>query len=166
MSRLFRKILVPHDFSPHAIQALRVAADLAARAKGRLTVLHAIPNVYPIAGLPPVAPVAWYPPPVATADLIASERRRLEALVARTVSGRGRPRVACRVVAGDPFQTIMDAARGASMIVMSTLGRTGLPHLVLGSVAEKVVRHSPVPVLTIRSRTRKASTRPRPRRAS
>jgi nucleotide-binding universal stress UspA family protein len=167
MSRLFRRILVPHDFSPQATQALRVAADLAARAKGRLTVVHAIPNVYPIAGLPPVAPVGWYPPPVAPAELIASERRRLEALVARTVSGRGRPRVACRVMPGDPFQCIMDAARGASAIVMSTLGRTGLPHLVLGSVAEKVVRHSPIPVLTIRGRaSRKASARPRARRAS
>ena len=167
MSPLFRRILVPHDFSPHATQALRVAVELAAQAKGRLTVLHAIPNVYPIAGLPPAAPVGWYPPPVPPAELVATERRRLETLVARAVSGRRRARVASRVVTGDPFQCIMEAARGASAIVMSTLGRTGLPHLVLGSVAEKIVRHSPVPVLTIRARAlRKASTRTRRRRAS
>ena len=162
MSRLFRRILVPHDFSKEATQALRVAAELAAAANGRLTVLHAIPNVYPVAGLPPMAPVGWYPPPVAPAELVATERKRLETLVARTLRGRRRPRTACRVVTGDPFQCIMDAARGATTIVMSTLGRTGLPHLLLGSVAEKVVRHGPVPVLTIRPRAlRKATTRRR-----
>jgi nucleotide-binding universal stress UspA family protein len=152
MSRLFHRILVPHDFSKEATQALRVAAELAAGAKGRLIVIHAIPNVYPVAGLPPMAPVGWYPPPVAPAELVATERRRLETLVARTLRGRGRTRAACRVVTGDPFQCIMDAARGATTIVMSTLGRTGLPHLLLGSVAEKIVRHAPIPVLTIRPR--------------
>lgn len=162
MSRLFRRILVPHDFSKEATQALRVAAELAAGANGRLTVLHAIPNVYPVAGLPPMAPVGWYPPPVAPAELVATERKRLETLVARTLRGRRRPRTACRVVTGDPFQCIMDAARGATTIVMSTLGRTGLPHLLLGSVAEKVVRHAPVPVLTIRPRAlRKVTVRHR-----
>jgi nucleotide-binding universal stress UspA family protein len=49
---------------------------------------------------------------------------------------------------------------------MSTLGRTGLPHLLLGSVAEKVVRHSPVPVLTIRARALRKAARTRRRRAS
>lgn len=165
MSRLFRRILVPHDFSKEATQALRVAAELAAGANGRLTVLHAIPNVYPVAGLPPMAPVGWYPPPVAPAELVATERKRLETLVARTLHGRRRPRTACRVVTGDPFQCIMDAARGATTIVMSTLGRTGLPHLLLGSVAEKVVRHAPVPVLTIRPRALRKVTA-RHRRAS
>jgi nucleotide-binding universal stress UspA family protein len=162
MSRLFRRILVPHDFSKEATKALRVAAELAAGARGRLIVVHAIPNVYPIAGLPPMAPVGWYPPAVAPAELVATERRRLDSLVARTLRGRGRPRAACHVVTGDPYQCIMDAARGATAIVMSTLGRTGLPHLLLGSVAEKVVRHAPIPVLTIRPRAlRKASARRR-----
>ena len=49
----------------------------------------------------------------------------------------------------DPFEAIMQAARGSSAIVMGTLGRTGLPHLLIGSIAEKTVRHSPVPVLTV-----------------
>src|SRR5262245_36810344 len=162
MSRLFRKILVPHDFSKEATQALRVAAELAAGAKGRLIIVHAIPNVYPVAGLPPMAPVGWYPPPLAPAELVAAEQRRLETLVSRTLRGRGPPRTTCRVVTGDPYQCIMDAARGATTIVMSTLGRTGLPHLLLGSVASKVVRHAPIPVLTIRPRAlRKVSARRR-----
>jgi nucleotide-binding universal stress UspA family protein len=164
MNRLFRKVLVPHDFSRHATQALRAAAELAARAKGRLVVLHAIPIVYPIVGLSPVAAAEWYPPPMPSGELIGRERRRLEALVARETSGRGRPRAECRVVTGDPYQCIMDAARGASAIVMATLGRTGLSHLLMGSVAEKVVRHSPVPVLTIRPRVLRARPARRRRR--
>jgi nucleotide-binding universal stress UspA family protein len=156
MSRLFRRILVPHDFSPYATRALRAAAELAASEKGRILVLHAIAPVYPVAGLPPVGAAAgWLPPPIPSAELLAHERRRLEALVARALSRR-RVRVDSRVVVAEPFQAIMAGARGATAIVMGTLGRTGLPHLVLGSVAEKVVRHSPVPVLTIRAGVRRA----------
>ncbi len=151
MSALFRTILVPHDFSNHATRALKVAAKLAEGGRSRLIVLHAIAPFYPITGLPPAEGMAWIPP----ADLIAQERQRLEKLVARTVKGRGAPRVDCRVVIGDPFQCIIEAARYADSIVMPTEGRTGLSHLLIGSVAEKVVRHAPVPVLTLRTPRRR-----------
>ena len=150
MTRLFERVLVPHDFSPQATQALRAAGELAARDGGLQIVLHANPAVYPVVGLPPVAPAEWFPPPIPSAELIANERRRLEALVAHELPRRRRPPLECRVVIGDPFASIMKAARGVTAIVMATLGRTGLPHLVLGSVAEKVVRHARVPVLTVR----------------
>jgi universal stress protein A len=166
MSRLFRKVLVPHDFSPPATQALRAAAQLAAEDGGRLFVLHAIPPVYPVVGVPPVAPIEWFPPPVPSPELIANERRRLEKLVAREVPRRLRVRAECRVVIGDPFASIMNAARGVTAIVMATLGRTGLPHLLLGSVAEKVVRHAPVPVLTVRPRVFRRRPAPGRRRAA
>jgi universal stress protein A len=155
MGRLFRKILVPHDFSQHATRALRVAGELAARERGRLIVLHAIAPVYPVA-LAPAAPAAWIPTMLPTPAQMAELRKRLEALATRAVAGRKKPRVDCRVVVAEPFQAILDAARGATAIVMSTLGRTGLAHLLLGSVAERVVRHSPVPVLTIRPRVARA----------
>jgi universal stress protein A len=160
MTRLFRKMVVPHDFSPHATAALRAAVELAAEAKGRLVVLHAIPPTQLVVGMPPVAPAEWLPPPVPTVEMVAEERRRLEAIVRKTI-GRRRVRAECRVVVADPFQAILDAARGATAIVMGTLGRTGLPHLVLGSVAEKVVRHAAVPVLTIRARARGGRRRAR-----
>jgi nucleotide-binding universal stress UspA family protein len=158
MEALFRRILVPHDFSPHATRALRVAADLAVVHKGRLVVLHALPPVYPVVGLPPMALRKSFPPPAEGPELVQRVRERLEALVAREISGHGRRRVECRVVIADPFQAIIEAARGATAIVMGTLGRTGLSHLLLGSVAEKTVRHSPVPVLTIRARVVRART--------
>ncbi len=170
MTALFRRILVPHDFSRCATQALRVAADLAVAHKATLVVLHALPPVYPVVGLPPVSLRESLPQPGGP-ELVGRVRERLEALVAREVSGRRKPRVEFRVVIADPFQAIMEAARGASAIVMGTLGRTGLPHLLLGSVAEKTVRHSPVPVLTIRARVMRAKAArhrhgPRRRRAA
>jgi nucleotide-binding universal stress UspA family protein len=151
MATIFRRILVPHDFSEHATRALRVAAALAAQNRGRLLVLHAIVPFQPVAAFPGAEQMAWIPP----ADLIAQDRKRLAALVARTVMGRSAPKVECRVEIGDPYQRIMEAARRADAIVMATAGRTGLPHLLIGSVTEKVVRHSPVPVLTIRTPARR-----------
>ena len=144
MARLFRKILVPHDFSEPATAALRVAADLAAGWTGRITVLHVVVPYVAIAGVPPMNGAVWTPPP----DL-ADDKRRLSALVARTLRGR-RVRVACEVILGDPYQRIVAAARRHDSIVMATEGRTGLSHLLIGSVAEKVVRHATVPVLIVR----------------
>jgi nucleotide-binding universal stress UspA family protein len=142
---LFRRILVPHDFSQHATRALRLAAELARKHGGRLVVLHVITPFQPITALPDGG-VAWLP----DKELLGGERRHLQALVARTLKGPKAPPFTCRVEIGDPSHRITDAARGADSIVMATAGRTGLSHLLIGSVAEKVVRHAPVPVLTVR----------------
>jgi nucleotide-binding universal stress UspA family protein len=133
---LFRTILVPHDFSAHANRALKLAASLAG-AHGRLIVLHVV------ATLPEGANRV-------ARKVLVEERRRLARLVARTTATPGAPTVEYRVESGDPYRHIADAARRADSVVMCTRGRTGLPHLLIGSVAEKVVRHGSVPVLTIR----------------
>jgi universal stress protein A len=143
---LFRRILVPHDFSDHATRALQLAADLAAEHGGSITVLHAVTPVYSGLGFPTEADIAWTPRP----DMMRALRRQLEAVVKRAVRGRVRD-VQCRVVIDVPVEAILRAARRADVIVIATLGRTGLAHLFIGSVAERVVRHAPVPVLTIRS---------------
>jgi nucleotide-binding universal stress UspA family protein len=132
--RLVRSILVPHDLSTHAGRAMKLAAALAGP-EGRLIVLHVVAGDASRKGA----------------------QRRLSRLVARTSKGRRAPSVDCRVETGDPYRRIARAARDADAIVMCTAGRTGLPHLVIGSVAEKVVRHAPVPVLTIRPRVARAS---------
>jgi nucleotide-binding universal stress UspA family protein len=144
MARLFRRILVPHDFSRHATRALRFAARLAVGG-GRVHVLHAIAPFAPVTAHI-VASRTWIP----EGEVLADAGRRLEALIDRTLPARSRPPVEVEVVIGDPMQCILAAARRADLIVMSTAGRTGLPHLVIGSVAEKVVRHAPIPVLTLR----------------
>ena len=142
MADLFRSILVPHDFSPPATRALRLAADLASP-RSRIVLLHVV-IPYPVMGIAP-GEVPYVPPET----LVTDAKQRLETL-ARRAFGRRR-RLETRVVVGDPATSIVEAARRASCVVMATRGRTGLAHLLIGSVAEKVVRHSPRPVLTVRA---------------
>jgi universal stress protein A len=137
----FRHILVPHDFSPQATVALKTAARLASPRGGKLSVLHVVVPFY----LPADAPYGMAAP----GNLIPEQKARLERLVAEAVGPKGPP-ATVRVEIGDAAQRIMDAGRRADCIVMATSGRTGLAHLLIGSVAEKVVRHATVPVLTLR----------------
>lgn len=159
MAKLFRRILVPHDFSASATRALKVAGELAGTHEGRLTVLHAVAPYYGGMGFPTPAELPWVPTREMERDLL----RQLERLVQRTLGSRAEL-ARCRVVMADPLQAILDAARKADVIVMATLGRTGLSHLLMGSIAEKIVRHAPVPVLTIRPRAARARAAPRSRR--
>jgi nucleotide-binding universal stress UspA family protein len=144
-TNVFRRILVPHDFSDAANHALEVAADLAATHRGTITVLHVLTPFYSGPGYPTQAEIAWTPP----AELAAERRARLAKLVRERLGARAR-RVTCKVATGEALPSILRAARAADAIVMATLGRTGLAHLLIGSVAEKVVRHASIPVLTIR----------------
>ena len=144
MATVFRKILVPYDFSRPAAHALAVAVDLARTHAGELHVVHAIPPLYPLHGRPLLP----------SADEIAATGKRLAADVAKAVAGRRLRRVRSSVLVGTPAQCILEAAKRSDVIVMGTLGRTGLPHLLLGSVAERVVRYATVPVLTIRAKPR------------
>ena len=142
-TRLFARVLVPHAFSDHATRALEVAVGLAG-ATGTVTVLHATPPVYTSMG-GPAADLAWTPPPEMVTDL----RRQLEKLAADVLGPERAAQVRCKVVPADPVTAILSAAKRADAIVMTTLGRTGLGHLLMGSVAEKVVRHVTIPVLTL-----------------
>lgn len=152
---LFRRILVPHDFSDAATHALRVAARLAAEHKGRLTVLHVVTPYLPVVEVPEVA--GW----ISERDIVAGAKRSLGELVRREVRGRRGVPVRFDVELGDPATRIVKAATKADVVVMGTEGRTGLAHLLIGSVAEKVVRHSPIPVLTIRPPARRSKRRTR-----
>jgi nucleotide-binding universal stress UspA family protein len=141
----FRRILVPHDFSVHATRALRVAASLATPG-GKLVVLHVIMPYMPVTDLP-VAELGAY---ISPAELVSGARRRLEHEVVRALGKRRTPRVTIAVELDEPLRCIMRRSRGMDLIVIATAGRTGLSHLVIGSVAERIVRHSPIPVLSLR----------------
>ena len=134
---LFRHVLVPHDFSPQATVALKTAAQLAKAHGGKLTVLHVLVPFYLPADVPFGMPA------------VGEQRQFLQRLVTK-VLGAGGPPVTVRVDIGDASQRIIDAARRADSIVMATSGRTGVAHFLIGSVAERVVRHATVPVLTLR----------------
>jgi nucleotide-binding universal stress UspA family protein len=145
MMAVFKRIVVPHDFSPSADAALAMAADLAALHGGSLRVLHVIPPIRPPHGRP-------LPPP--SAD-VATARDQLAATVARVTARRKIRRVSTDVVVGAPAACIVAAGSKADAIVMGTLGQTGLARLLIGSVAERVVRHASVPVLTVRASARR-----------
>jgi nucleotide-binding universal stress UspA family protein len=148
-ARGFRHVLVPHDFSVDADRALAVALDLARRHRARVTVLHVASPIALRSGFPPT--ITLNPP---SAAALAGLGRRLDRTVARARRGRS-PAVATRVTVGDPHDQILRALRGVDLVVMGTQGLTGVPHLLVGSVAEKVVRHAHVPVMTVRTRRRR-----------
>ena len=107
--------------------------------------LHVVVPIVPIDELP-VGGLGRY---VSEAEYAHGARRQLERVLQR-VFGRRRPPITITVAFGDPLRCIVREGHRADLIVLSTLGRTGLAHLVIGSVAEKVVRHSERPVLTVR----------------
>jgi nucleotide-binding universal stress UspA family protein len=149
----FRRVLVPHDFSAPATSALSFAADLIPPG-GRIVVLHVVVPFTPITEVPTVGAMGYVTP----AELIRGAKQHLERTVAKTLRGRLQG-VETRVVLGDPYTRIIEASRGMDAIVMATAGRTGLAHLLIGSVAEKVVRHSRIPVVTLPGRPRRAPAR-------
>jgi len=151
---MWSKILVPHDFSECAGAALAQAVAQARVHGSVLTLLHVSPvppNVPDDALITPPgasAPigVAAFMKHGAAAELEAiAEPLRRAGLLVSTVALSSR--------SGDVASEICDAAGrlGADVIVMATHGRTGIARVLLGSVAEKIVRHATVPVLTVRS---------------
>jgi nucleotide-binding universal stress UspA family protein len=155
MTEAITRILVPVDFSAHSDRALRYATTLADRFYATIEVLHVVEDPF-VAG-------AWTPEAVAPnipellADLVAGARKKLDGMKAAAMEKgvRFTTTVLTTVVSGRPADSITDYARteGFDLIVMGTHGRTGLPHAVLGSVAERVVRMAPCPVLTVREAT-------------
>jgi universal stress protein A len=147
MIQLFHKILCPIDFSEHSFAALDVALKVALQNEARLYLLNVAPVQAGAVGLQPV-PMDPYP---------FLEKDRQEQLAKL---GHQRLPAAVRyetlVVSGDPAEQVLNTARrvGADLIVMGTHGRGMLRHLVLGSVAERVVRESTIPVLTAHTTTR------------
>ena len=138
-------VLVPTDFSASAEQTLDYAIRLARTLNARLTVLHVIQPV-PMAG----SDMGVALPEAYLQDLEEAVQRSMEETLARvTAAGLTAERI---VVYGVPFQEIIETAkaRQVDLIVMGTHGRTGYMHVLLGSVAEKVIRLAPCSVLVVR----------------
>jgi nucleotide-binding universal stress UspA family protein len=136
-------ILVPLDFCPHAEWALDAATTFAKPCQSRLTLLHVlhIPAMSDIHAAAYVAAIEMD----AHEGLVSYQKRMQDAGL----------RVAIRIVRGVPYREIVDIARDmqADLIIMGTHGRTGIPHLLLGSVAERVVRVAPCAVMVVRHST-------------
>lgn len=143
-------ILAPTDFSEHSKGAVRYACGLAARLNAELHLIHVIPDVVVPVG-PDPSLITAVPPEYYT----ESEARSREALAHIIEPGWERPEVIHQEVRwGDAVDGVAGYASDLqiAMIVIATHGRTGLSHVLLGSVAERIVREAPCPVLTIRQR--------------
>jgi nucleotide-binding universal stress UspA family protein len=165
---LFASILVPVDFSPYAANALRYALGIAERFASSIIVLHVIPREttthalsqrlghrdLPFFGpLRPPESAPAVPSEVAEEVVIDLREQAYTALQAFLPAQIAHHTVELRVLAGQPFERILETAahEKVALIVLGTHGRTGLTHFVMGSVAERVVRLAPCPVLTVKA---------------
>ena len=145
-----KKILCPVDCSPGSGVALEYALSFASQCGAEVHLLHVWQLNYQVRHDLSVWMEAHGQTPIAKVveqEAIEETDRFLLSLSAET-----RSRVKIHVVEGEAWRTVVDiAARdGYDLIAMGTHGRSGIIHLALGSVAEKVVRHAQCPVLTVR----------------
>lgn len=140
------RIRVPLDFSEQSLRALAYAKTLGKPLAASLDLLHVIPNPFleHPGGLNAPLPRPFLD------DLERDARTRLEE--ARLSGEREAFSVRSVIKVGDPLFEIVEYARlqHVDLIVIGTHGRTGIAHMFLGSVAERVVRTAPCPVLTVR----------------
>lgn len=146
-----RTILVPVDFSETSHQALAYAVELAVLLRARLHVMTAWQM--PIVGFPDGVVVA-------TAEVVSrvidDAEKRLAAL--KKEHQERNVEITTEVHQGDARESILAVAKkmGADIIVLGTHGRTGVGRWLIGSVAESVVRTSPIPVLSVRKQEKKS----------
>jgi nucleotide-binding universal stress UspA family protein len=144
-------IVAPTDFSAHSEKAVRYACGLAERLGSELHLVHVLSEILPAGPDPlmmPVMPPEYYK---------ENEDRAKETLGRLLDPSWGSPRsVVTAVRWGGPVESIVSYAieNRSDLIVIATHGRTGLSHVLLGSVAERIVREAPCPVLTLRDRDR------------
>jgi universal stress protein A len=147
-----KNILCPIDFSECSGKALDYAIDLAKKVDADLRLLHVYED--PIAAIP-FAMVGTGGLPSAPIDVVIDARKKRASEIERL-------QIMCREhglttqveeLEGSPVDTIVKAAamHKADLIVMGTHGRKGISHMMIGSIAERVVRLAPCPVLTVRA---------------
>jgi universal stress protein A len=138
-------ILVPLDFSKESEKALRYAVTFAEQFGARLILLNVVEPL-------PFADLGAIPLVMENEAVMAACQAKLEGVVARHRLPESL--IEKRLVRpGQAFREIVEAARTlkADLIIISTHGYTGFQHVLLGSTAERVVRHAPCPVLVVRT---------------
>jgi nucleotide-binding universal stress UspA family protein len=140
-----KKILVPTDFSACSDAAVRYARALAQAFDAELHLLHVVQDPY----TQPWAAEAF---PAPLGEMLEQWQQQARERLAALLPGDEASRSKMATVVGSPFYEIVRYAEEQQMdlIVIGTHGRGPIGHMLLGSVAEKVVRKSPCPVLTVR----------------
>jgi nucleotide-binding universal stress UspA family protein len=143
---MFKRILLPTDGSPSAYEALNCAVAVARKFESELHVIYVVE--------PPAMLTAPYSESVMMDVLQAGHEagERAVAEATETIRKSGLSRVQSSMLEGQPAEQIVAYARDheIDLIVMGTHGRRGINRLLLGSIAEEVVRTASIPVMTVR----------------
>jgi nucleotide-binding universal stress UspA family protein len=144
MDVAFKTIVAPTDFSPFSEEALHYARSLAGKFNAVIHLVHALERPQDVPWW-----VAEREYSVSQANVAEQAKERLTGIVSRLLPG---VTVEPHVRVGSPSEEIVKTARDshADLIVIATHGRGGLSRVLFGSVTERVVRHAPCPVLTVR----------------
>jgi nucleotide-binding universal stress UspA family protein len=140
-----KTILVPTDFSECSDEAVRYGLELGRRFGARVHLLHVVQD-------PVTQPWAAEGFSVPLFDVVDEWQKQAEQRLRAAIAEEDRTRVTVSSVVATPYAEILDyAARNqVDLIVMGTHGRGGVSHMLLGSIAERVIRRAPCPVLTVR----------------
>ncbi|OGV97931.1 MAG: hypothetical protein A2Z59_11040 [Nitrospinae bacterium RIFCSPLOWO2_02_39_17] len=140
------RILLPTDFSDFSKNAMEYAVSLVRMHKAKLYVLHVIEHIFDISG--------FYVPHLPVNELYREMEETAKNEIEKFINKKSREGIEVEnmVVSGTPFLEIIRTARekNIDLIVIATHGRTGLEHVLFGSVAEKVVRKSPCSVFVVK----------------
>ncbi len=141
-----RRILIPVDYSPYSLRALRFGVELAGQLQASVDIVH-----------------VWDKPAYISAALLSPSPTNVERALPELIADQAQqdleqflasselPGLRGRLLAGEPKKQILEELKSGrhDLVVVGTHGRSGLSHLVLGSVAETLTRLSPIPVLTV-----------------
>lgn len=137
----FKRLLVPVDFDPSSLTSLEIAAKIAQQNQGMVSVLHIVPVDIDVSGMPQYVNLIKRQEGLDRDKLTAIAKQHLADLSWEILDEMGQPAEVITEVA---------AKLPADLIVMVTHGRRGLARLIEGSIADKVLRHAPCPVLALR----------------
>lgn len=146
MEPLIKKILIPIDFSDYSKAALKYAVSFSKIFDAELILIYVVePVIYP-----PDFSMGQVALPTVDLDLNTRAKEELDKLVKTEINSTLKARTIVRT--GKPFIEIIEYAKeeDIDLIIISTHGHSGVEHILFGSTAEKVVRKSPCPVLTLR----------------
>jgi nucleotide-binding universal stress UspA family protein len=145
-----QRVLWPTDFSELSLRGGRYARGFCEHFGAELHIIHVVP--------PPLSPdvslvvPAEVPVAVSEPELVQASQKALDALVKENFASY--ERVVTKVFFGNPWPSVCSYAKDndIDLIIVTTHGRTGLGHVLIGSTAERIVQHAPCPVLTVKHR--------------
>ena len=163
MALNFKRILCPVDLSSFSLEAIKLSVRITENRIGTLYLLHVIDNPFDelymtsITQADPVSIELYKSEPLRRSKILEATKRHSQILLKQFCHNwvETLPKVRYIVETGNPFEKILDVAetRRIDLIVLATHGRTGFKRLIIGNVAEKVVRHASCPVLTVKPQT-------------